>query len=126
MLSINSLLLISKILACSLHLQLSYADIYPCITSFYFHWFILFVHCPTMYIYQEHWVITFMHYFIQNLKNLHFLGEGTSANFLSFSTFWIPFTPNWLKMTHNSEFSQKCWLDWLKMANFGHFAGFSP
>ena len=42
-------------------------------------------------------------------------GEGTSANFLSFPTFWIPFTPNWLKMTHNGEFCWKSWLDWLKM-----------
>ena len=53
-------------------------------------------------------------------------GEGTSANFLRFSTFWIPFTPNGLKMTHNGECCQKSWLDWLKMANFGHFVGFSP
>ena len=65
-------------------------------------------------------------HFIQNLKNLHLGGEGTLANFLCFSTFWIPFTPNWLKMTHNGKFSQKSWSDWLKMANFGHFAGFSP
>ena len=36
--------------------------------------------------------VTKASHFIQNLKNLHFLGgEGTSANFLSFSTFWIPF-----------------------------------
>ena len=27
-------------------------------------------------------------------------------------------------MTHNDEFCQKSNLDWLKMANFGHFAGF--
>ena len=53
-------------------------------------------------------------------------GEGTLANFLSFSTFWIPFTPNWLKMTHNGEFCCKSGLDWLKMANFGHFVGFTP
>ena len=51
-------------------------------------------------------------------------GEGTLANFLSFSTFWIPFTTNGLKMTHNGEFCQKSQLDWLKMANFSHFVGF--
>ena len=28
-------------------------------------------------------------------------------------------------MTHYGEFSQKSGLDWLQMANFGHFAGFS-
>ena len=39
----------------------------------------------------------------------------TSHNSLSFSTFSIPFTPNWLKMTHNAKFCQKCGLDWLKM-----------
>ena len=39
----------------------------------------------------------------------------TSHNSLSFSTFLIPFTPNWLKMTHNAKFCQKSGLDWLKM-----------
>ena len=38
-----------------------------------------------------------------------------SHNSLSFSTFSIPFTPNWLKMTHNAKFCQKSGLDWLKM-----------
>ena len=28
-------------------------------------------------------------------------------------------------MTHNGQFCQKSGLDWLQMANFGHFAGFS-
>ena len=28
------------------------------------------------------------------------------------------------KMTHNGKFCQKSQLDWLKMANFGHFVGF--
>ena len=28
-------------------------------------------------------------------------------------------------MTHNGQFCQKSGLDWLKMANFGHFVGFS-
>ena len=46
------------------------------------------------------------------------------GKFWSFSTFWIPFTPNWLKMTHNGKFCQKSQLDWLKMANFGHFVCF--
>ena len=32
--------------------------------------------------------------------------------------------PKWLKMIHNGKFCQKGGLDWLKMANFGHFAGF--
>ena len=27
-------------------------------------------------------------------------------------------------MTHNGKFCQKSGLDWVKMANFGHFAGF--
>ena len=48
-----------------------------------------------------------------------------SHNSLSFLTFPIPFTSNWLKMTHNAKFSQKSGLDWLPMANSGHFAGFS-
>ena len=30
-----------------------------------------------------------------------------------------------IEMTHNAKFSQKSGLDWLKMANSGHFAGFS-
>ena len=29
-------------------------------------------------------------------------------------------------MTHIAKFSQKSGLDWLKMANSGHFGGFSP
>ena len=33
-----------------------------------------------------------------------------SHNSLSFSTFLIPFTPNWLKMTHNTKFCQKKWV----------------
>ena len=49
----------------------------------------------------------------------------TLANFLSFSTFSNHFTPKWLKMTHNGKFCQKRGLDWLQMANFGHFASFS-
>ena len=38
-----------------------------------------------------------------------------SHNSLSFFTFLIPFTPNWLKMTRNAKFCQKSGLDWLKM-----------
>ena len=45
--------------------------------------------------------------------------------YLNFSTFLNCFRPKWLKMTHNGEFCQKSGLDWLKMANFGHFACFS-
>ena len=52
-------------------------------------------------------------------------GGGTLANFLSFSTVLNCFTSKWLTMTHNGQFCQKNGLDWLKMANFGHFAGFS-
>ena len=52
-------------------------------------------------------------------------GVDTSANFLSFSNFPNRFIPKQLKMTHNGKFSQKSGLDWLQMANFGHFAGFS-
>ena len=46
------------------------------------------------------------------------------TNILSFSTFSNCFTWKQLKMTHNGEFCQKSGLDWLKMANFGHFACF--
>ena len=77
-----------------------------------------------------------IHYFSYLLPQKHLIfGEiskifiqgrgGTSANFLSFSTFWKCFMPKQLKMTHNVEFCQKGGLDWLKMANFGHFACFS-
>ena len=52
-------------------------------------------------------------------------GGGYISKFLSFSTFSNCFTLKWLKMTHNGQFCQKCGLDWLQMANFGHFAGFS-
>ena len=38
-----------------------------------------------------------------------------SHNSLSFFTFPIPFTPNWLKMTQNAKFCQKSGIDWLKM-----------
>ena len=65
-------------------------------------------------------------HFWRNLKNFHSWGGwGTSANFLSFSTFSNRFTLKWLKMTHNVKFCQKSGLDWLKTANFGHFACFS-
>ena len=45
--------------------------------------------------------------------------------FLSFSTSSKHFTLKWVKVTHNGKFCQKSGLDWLQMANFGHFAGFS-
>ena len=51
-------------------------------------------------------------------------GGGTSAIFLSFSTFSNYLTLKWLKMTYNDEFYQKSGLDWLQMANFGHFTCF--
>ena len=50
---------------------------------------------------------------------------GTSATFLSFPTFSNHFTPMWLKITHNCKFGLKSGLDWVKMAKFGHFTGFS-
>ena len=53
-------------------------------------------------------------------------GQGTLANYLSFSTFSNRFTPKGLQMTHNGKFGQKSGLDWVKTANFGQFAGFPP
>ena len=64
------------------------------------------------------------HLIFGEISKFSFLG-GTSANFLSFSNFSNCFTPKWLKMTHNGQFCQKSGLDWLQMASFGHFAGFS-
>ena len=58
-----------------------------------------------------------------NMYNLD--GGCTLANVLSFPTFSNCFTPTWLKITHNCKFHQKSGLDWVKMAKFGHFAGFS-
>ena len=63
--------------------------------------------------------------FLEKSQKSFLFFEGTSANFLSFSTFSNHFTPERLKMTHNGKFCQKSGLDWLKIANFGHFAGFS-
>ena len=65
-------------------------------------------------------------HFWRNLKNFHFLGGGTSANFLSFPTFSNPFTPMRLKITHNGKFGQKSGLDWVKTAIFAYFSIFSP
>ena len=49
-----------------------------------------------------------------------------TGNFFEFFNFFANhFTLKWLKMTHNGKFCQKSGLDWLKIANFGHFAGFS-
>ena len=62
--------------------------------------------------------------FLEKSQKFLFCG-GTSANFLSFSNFPNRFTSEWLTMTHNGQFCQKSSLDWLQMANFGHFAGFS-
>ena len=59
------------------------------------------------------------------IQLFHSWGEGTSATFLSFPTFSNRFTPMWLKITHNSKFGLKSGLDWVKMAKFGHFTGFS-
>ena len=52
-------------------------------------------------------------HFWRNLKNFHFWGGGTLANFLSFPTFSNHFTPMLLKMTHNCKFGQKSGLDWV-------------
>ena len=65
----------------------------------------------------------------QNLWKLKYL-SGISIDlhrqfFFSFSTFLNCFTLKWLKMTQNGEFCQKSGLDWLQMANYGHFACFS-
>ena len=65
-------------------------------------------------------------HFIRNLKNLHFWGEGTSANFWSFSTFWIPFKPNWLKLTHNGEFCKKKSVRLAQNGQFWSFCRFIP
>ena len=76
------------------------------------------------------WFITFLifcqkaSHLSRNLRNFHFWGGGPLLFFFSFSTFWICFIPNWLKMTYNGEFCWKSPLDWLKTVNFGHFAGF--
>ena len=59
-----------------------------------------------------------------NMYNLD-RGECTLANFLSFPTFLNCFRPMWLKITHSCKFGQKSGLDWVKMAKFSHFAGFS-
>ena len=48
-------------------------------------------------------------------------GGGTSANFLSFSTFLNRFAVKQLKMIYNGKFCQKSGLDWLQMANFLSF-----
>ena len=79
-------------------------------------------------IYLE-WLITrfttfpiFYHHsisFLEKSQKFSFLGGGTSANFLSFSTVLNHFTPKWLKMTHNGEFCHQSGLDELKMGNFG-------
>ena len=53
-------------------------------------------------------------------------GEGTPVIFLSFSTFWIPFTPNWLKMTHNGEFCQKKSVRLVQNGQFWSFCRFFP
>ena len=65
-------------------------------------------------------------HFWRNLKNFHFWGGGTLANFLSFPTFSNRFTPMLLKMTHNCKFDQKSGLDLVKMAIFAYFSIFSP
>ena len=64
------------------------------------------------------------HLIFGEISKIFIPGGRTLANFLSFSTFLNHFTPKWLKMTHNGQFCQKSGLDWLKTANFGHFAGF--
>ena len=65
-------------------------------------------------------------HFWRNLKNFCFQWGGVHWHiFWSSSTFLNHFTLKQLKMTHNGKFCQKSGLDWLKMANFGHFAGFS-
>ena len=45
--------------------------------------------------------------------------------FWVFQHLWNHFILKQVKVTHNGKFCQKSGLDWLQMANFGHFAGFS-
>ena len=63
--------------------------------------------------------------FLEKSQNFSFLGWGYIGIFFEFFNFLNCFTPKWLKMTHNGQFYQKSGLDWLQMANFCHFAGFS-
>ena len=51
-------------------------------------------------------------HFWRNIKSLSFHRGGTSANFLSFSTFSNCFTPERLKMIHNGEICHQSGLDW--------------
>ena len=80
---------------------------------------------------QSHPIYNFFHLLppkclsLEKSQIFSFWRGGSSVNFLSFSTFSNSFTLKWLKMTYNGEFCQNSGLDWLKMANFGHFAGFS-
>ena len=53
-------------------------------------------------------------------------GERYIGKFFEFFNFLDSFHTKLAKMTHNGKFFQKSQLDWLKMANFGHFVGFSP
>ena len=62
--------------------------------------------------------------FLEKSQKFLFLA-GYISKFLSFSNFLNSFTSKWLTMTHNGQFCQKSSLDWLQMANFSHFAGFS-
>ena len=62
--------------------------------------------------------------FLEKSKKFAFLGGGTLANFWSFQLFRI--------ISHKAPQNDPQWhiwpksgLDWVKMANFGHFAGFS-
>ena len=45
--------------------------------------------------------------------------------FFQFSNFFKSFHTNVVKITHNCKFGLKSCLDWVKMAKFGHFTGFS-
>ena len=66
---------------------------------------------------------------IKTGENLNTSAESQlicTGNFIwVFQLFRICFTPEWLKMAHNGKFCPKSGLDWLKTANFGHFACFS-
>ena len=66
------------------------------------------------------------HLILGEISKIFFVvGEGILANFFGFATFSNCFTLDWLKRPSMAIFFQKSGLDWLKMTNFGHFAGFS-
>ena len=66
------------------------------------------------------------HLIFAEISKIFVSGGDASANFFSFSTFSNRFTRKGLQMTHNGKFGEESVVDQVKMAKFGHFAGFSP